>query len=169
MGRSDDEVIAVTARKNMRSRKIEPHRLSAKVKEELSASGVFTAAGVIAVLQKVVMESEYTELRRSSLRTDFSASINSINILDDDTDEEQSMPTTQHSLMDKLNASFSSFVMSSIDGLREELDSSHQLSEKKCLAKGRKNRNIAPKRSSIDKGRTMVTDSKSHRFTEVEW
>jgi hypothetical protein len=71
MGRSDDEVIAVTSRRNVR---IEPQRLSSKMKEELSASGVFTAAGVNAVLQKVVMESESTELRGSALRADFSAS-----------------------------------------------------------------------------------------------
>lgn len=134
--------------------RIEPQRLSSKMKEELSASGVFTAAGVNAVLQKVVMESESTELRGSALRADFSAS-NSINILDEDSDDEQSVTVTQHSFLGKLNAS------SSIDGLREELDSSHQSLERNCST-----RNIAPKRSSIDKGRTTITDSKSQRCTE---
>lgn len=140
--------------------RIEPQRLSSKMKEELSASGVFTAAGVNAVLQKVVMESESTELRGSALRADFSAS-NSINILDEDSDDEQSVTATQHSFLGKLNASFSSFVISSIDGLREELDSSHQSLERNCST-----RNIAPKRSSIDKGRTTIIDSKSQRCTE---
>ena len=151
MGRSNDELIAATSRRKIRSRKI---RLSSKVKEELSASGVFTAAGVNAVIQKVLMESESTEsLRRSALSGDFSASNssrhNSIDILDGDSDEEQTMTKTQQSLMGKLNASFSNFCMSSIEGLRDELDSSHLSSEKRCQLK----RNIAPKRGSLETGK----------------
>ena len=154
MGRSNDELIAATSRRKIRSRKIEPHRLSSKVKEELSASGVFTAAGVNAVIQKVLMESESKEsLRRSALSGDFSARNssrhNSIDILDGDSDEEQTMTKTQQSLMGKLNASFSNFCMSSVEGLRDELDSSHLSSEKRCQLK----RNIAPKRGSLETGK----------------
>mmetsp|Transcript_6862 Transcript_6862/g.10420 ORF Transcript_6862/g.10420 Transcript_6862/m.10420 type:complete len:148 (+) Transcript_6862:202-645(+) len=147
----------------MKSRKIEPLRLSSKVKAELSASGVFTAAGANAILQKVVRESEATEaLRRSapSTSTDLSSSIDSSNFLGD---EEQ--PMTEQSVMGKLNASVSSFFMSSIEGLRDELDSSHQ-SEIQCHAK---KRNIAPKRSSFHEERTMRKDIKKHRFREVKW
>mmetsp|Transcript_23685 Transcript_23685/g.36280 ORF Transcript_23685/g.36280 Transcript_23685/m.36280 type:complete len:152 (-) Transcript_23685:3137-3592(-) len=151
----------------MKSRKIDPLRLSSKVKAELSASGVFTAAGANAILQKVVRESEATEaLRRSapstSTSTDLSSSIDSSNFLGD---EEQPMPMTEQSVMGKLNASISSFFMSSIEGLRDELDSSHQ-SEIQCHAK---KRNIAPKRSSFHEERTMRTDIKNHRFREVKW
>jgi len=149
----------------MKSRKIEPLRLSSKVKAELSASGVFTAAGANAILQKVVRESEATEaLRRSapSTSTDLSSSIDSSNFLGD---EEQPMPMTEQSVMGKLNASVSSFFMSSIEGLRDELDSSHQ-SEIQCHAK---KRNIAPKRTSFHEERTMRTDVTNHRFREVKW
>lgn len=147
------------------SRKIEPLRLSSKVKQELSASGVFTAAGANAILQKVVVEAESAEAV-TSRKSDFSASINSISILDDD-DEEQATPTTEKSVMGKLNASFTNFFMSSIEGLRDELDSSN-LAERHSEAK---ERNIAPKRSSVTfhKERTTRTDKKSHRCGEVKW
>ena len=148
------------------SRKIEPLRLSSKVKQELSASGVFTAAGANAILQKVVVEAESAEAVTSRKKSDFSASINSMNILDDD-DEEQATPTTEKSVMGKLNASFTNFFMSSIEGLRDELDSSN-LAERHGEAK---ERNIAPKRASVTfhKERTTRTDKKSHRCGEVKW
>lgn len=133
----------------MKSPKIEPLRLSSKVKEELSSSGVFTAAGANAILQKVIMESESTgALSRSDYTT--STSNSSINILGDN--EEQAT-----SVMGKLNASFSSFFMSSIEGLRDELDSPN-LSEVHCPSK---ERNIAP--------RAIRTDMKSHKCREVNW
>jgi len=166
-GRSENQVKPpdIKLKDKMKSRKIEPLRLSSKVKAELSASGVFTAAGANAILQKVVRESEAeaTEaLRRSAPSTDLSASIDSSNFLGD---EEQPMPMTEQSVMGKLNASVSSFFISSIEGLRDELDSSHQ-SEIQCHAK---KRNIAPKRSSFHEERTMRKDIKNHRFREVKW
>ncbi len=134
----------------MKSRKIEP--LRSKVKEELSASGVFTAAGANAILQKVVMESESTGALSKS---DLTASINSINTFGDN--EEQVTPTIEQSVMGKLSASFSSFFMSSIEGLRDELDSPN-LSEVHFQSK---ERNIAP--------RAIRTDIKSHKCNEVKW
>mmetsp|Transcript_155 Transcript_155/g.262 ORF Transcript_155/g.262 Transcript_155/m.262 type:complete len:152 (+) Transcript_155:193-648(+) len=148
------------------SRKIEPLRLSSKMKQELSTSGVFTAAGANAILQKLVVEAESAEAD-TSRKSDFSASFNSINILDDD-EEEQATPTTEKSVMGKLNASFSNFFRSSIEGLRDELDSStSNLAERNSD----KERNIAPKRSSLTfhKERTIMTDKQSHRCGEVKW
>lgn len=136
----------------MKSPKIEPLRLSSKVKEELCSSGVFTAAGANAILQKVVMESESTG---ALSRSDLTASNNSINILGDN--EEQATPTIEKSVMGKLNASFSSFFLSSIESLKDELDSPN-LSE---VHSHSKERNIAP--------RAIRTDMKSHKFREVKW
>mmetsp|Transcript_20164 Transcript_20164/g.31489 ORF Transcript_20164/g.31489 Transcript_20164/m.31489 type:complete len:137 (+) Transcript_20164:206-616(+) len=136
----------------MKSRNIEP--LRSKVKEELSASGVFTAAGANAILQKVVMESESTGALSKS---DLTASINSINTLGLGDNEEQVTPTIEQSVMGKLSAPFSSFFMSSIEGLRDELDSPN-LSEVRCQSK---ERNIAP--------RAIRTDIKSHKCSEVKW
>lgn len=137
----------------MKSPKIEPLRLSSKVKEELSASGVFTAAGANAILQKVVMESESTG---ALSRSDLTASNNSINILGLGDNEEQA-PTLEQSVMGKLNASFASFFTSSIEGLRDELDSPN-LSEVHCHSK---EKNIAP--------RAMRTNVRSHKYREVKW
>ncbi len=146
------------------SRKIEPLRLSSKVKQELSASGVFTAAGANAILQKVVVEagSETSRQRKS----DLSASVNSLSILDDDDEEEQATSKTEKSVLGKLNASFTNFFTSSMENLRDELDSS-TLAERRSDAK---ERNIAPKRTSMtfDKETTTIrTDEKSHRCREV--
>ena len=150
------------------SRKIEPLRLSSKVKQELSASGVFTAAGANAILQKVVVEAGSEEDTSCQRKSDLSASVNSLSILDDDDEGEQATPKTEKSVLGKLNASFTNFFMSSMEGLRDELDSS-TLAGKHSDAK---ERNIAPKRTSMtfEKETTTIrTDEKSHKYREVKW
>ena len=132
----------------MKSCNAELNGLSTKVKDELTSSGIYTAAGVNAILQKVVLESESTEaLRSSAARTDSPTSFNAKHILDfdDNNDGEKSMSMSRRSLMDKLNNSVSSFLTSSISSLKDELNSSDQSLEVQCHAK---DRNIAPKRSS---------------------
>ena len=155
--------------KKSSSRKIEPLRLSSKVKQELSASGVFTAAGANAILQKIVVETGSAEEDTSRQRkSDLSASVNSLSILDDDDEEEQATPKTEKSVLGKLNASFTNFFTSSMEGLRDELDSS-TLAERHSDAK---ERNIAPKRTSMDFEKETTTtrpDKKSHKFEEVKW
>lgn len=154
--------------KKSSSRKIEPLRLSSKVKQELSASGVFTAAGANAILQKIVVEAGSEEDTSRQRKSDLSASVNSLSILDDDDEEEQATPKTEKSVLGKLNASFTNFFTSSMEGLRDELDSSTQAGRHSDT----KERNIAPKRTSMDFEKETTTtrpDKKSHKFEEVKW
>jgi hypothetical protein len=138
--------------------------MSSRVVEELNASGFVTAGAYNAVLQKVVMETENKgkEIRRpASSRSALSASSSSlslsffsaskrgsINFLeDDDSSDGEEGKNSSRSLMDKLNASFSSFYTSSMRSLGDELGESPVLSEQCHINKGR---NIAPKRTSIE-------------------
>ena len=165
MGGSNKEKEEEARRQNSKN---EENKISSRVVEELNASGFVTAGAYNAVLQKVVMETDGKEMRRrpASSRSALSASTSSslslsffssskrdsINFLEDDDSSDgddygenrKSFP----SLMDKLNASFSSFYMS----LGDELGDS-PVSSEKCHIK--KERNIAPKRTSIEhKGAT---------------
>ena len=137
--------------------------ISSRVVEELNASGFVTAGAYNAVLQKVVMETDGKEMRRrpASSRSALSASTSSslslsffsaskrgsINFPEDDDssdgDDYGEDRKSSRSLMDKLNASFSSFYTS----LGDELGDS-PVSSEKCHIK--KERNIAPKRTSIE-------------------
>ena len=160
MGRSNKEE-EEARRQNSKN---EGNKISSRVVEELNASGFVTAGAYNAVLQKVVMETEGKETcRPASSRSALSASTSSIrsllssskrdsiNFLEDDDssdgDDYGENRKSSPSLMDKLNASFSSFYTSSMRSLVDELGDS-PVSSEKCHIK--KERNIAPKRTSIE-------------------
>jgi hypothetical protein len=161
MGRSNKE--KEEARRQ--NSKKEGNKMSSRVVEELNASGFVTAGAYNAVLQKVVMETENKgkEMRRpASSRSALSASTSSslslsffsaskrgsINFLeDDDSSDGKEGQNSSRSLMDKLNAPFSSFYTSSMRSLGDELGESPVLSEKCHI---NKERNIVPKRTSIE-------------------
>jgi hypothetical protein len=162
MGRSNKE--KEEARRQ--NSKKEGNKMSSRVVEELNASGFVTAGAYKAVLQKVVMETENKgkEMRRpASSRSALSASSSilslsffsaskrgSINFLEDDDSSDgdgEEGKISSRPLMDKLNASFSSFYTSSMRSLGDELGESPVLSEKCHI---NKERNIAPKRTSIE-------------------
>ena len=162
MGRSNKEKEEEARRQNSKK---EGNKMSSRVVEELNASGFVTAGAYNAVLQKVVMETEGKEMRRpASSRSALSASTSSslslsffsaskrgsINFLEDDDSSDgdgEEGKNSSRSLMDKLNASFSSFYTSSMRSLGDELGESPVLSEKCHI---NKERNIAPKRTSIE-------------------
>lgn len=157
MGRSNKE----------QNSKNEGNKISSRFVEELNASGFVTAGAYDAVLQKVVMETEGKEMRRrpassrSTLSANTSSSLSlsffsaskrgSIIFLEDDDssngDDDREERKSSRSLMDKLNASFSSFYTNSMRSLGDELGDS-PVSSEKCHIK--KERNIAPKRTSIE-------------------
>ena len=166
MGRSNKEKEEEARRQNSKN---EGNKMSSRVVEELNASGFVTAGAYNAVLQKVVMETEGKEMRRqASSRSALSASTSSslslsffsaskrgsINFLEDDDsaggDDCGEDRKSSRSLMDKLNASFSSFYTNSMRSLGDELGESPA---EKCHIK--KVRNIAPKRTSIEHKRAI--------------
>ncbi len=167
MGRSNKEKEEEAMRQNSKN---EGNKISSRVVEELNASGFVTAGAYNAVLQKVVAEgTEGKEMRRqASSRSALSASTSSslslsffsaskrgsINFLEDDDsaggDDCGEDRKSSRSLMDKLNASFSSFYTNSMRSLGDELGESPA---EKCHIK--KVRNIAPKRTSIEHKRAI--------------
>ena len=162
MGGSNKEKEEEEARRQ--NSKNEGNNISSRVIEELNASGFVTAGAYNAVLQKVVMETEGKETRRrpASSRSALSASTSSslslsffsankrgsINFPEDDDssdgDDYGENRKSSPSLMDKLNASFSSFYTNSMRSLVDELGDS-PVSSEKCHIK--KERNIAPQKN----------------------